>query len=312
MYLDNPIFHDEDKAREHLEAVRWPNGPFCPHCGEAENVRKLEGKSHRPGLYQCRSCRQQFTVTVGTVFERSKVPIHKWLLATHLMCASKKGYSAHQLHRTIGVTYKTAWFMAHRIREAMRENSNGPLGSGGGTVEADETYWGNTRSKKRQKPKGARGYAHKEKIVSLVERGGRVRSDHVPEVNAETLRQHLTAQIHQSAKLMTDESSLYTKVGREFADHGVVNHSIDEYVRGSAHTNTIEGYFSILKRGLKGTYHHVEPHHLKRYVGEFDFRYNYRIRLGYDDTARAEIALRGIGGKRLTYRRPHSTNHAIR
>ncbi len=297
--LTNPIFHDENAARGYLEQTRWPNGPFCPHCGEAENIRKLEGTSHRPGLYQCRSCREQFTITVGTLYERSKVPLHKWMLATHLMTSSKKGYSAHQLHRTIGVTYKTAWFMAHRIREAMREPSHdSKLGSGGGTVEADETYWGN----KGKQRKGARGYAHKKKVVSLVERGGKVRSYHVKEVNSATLRPILQEQIAAEAKLMTDEAKVYKSIGKGFASHETVTHSIDEYVRGNVHTNTIENYFSVLKRGMTGVYQHCGKQHLKRYVGEFDFRYNNRVRLGIDDAARTLTALKGITGKRLTYR----------
>jgi transposase-like protein len=308
--ITNPIYQDADKARAHLEAIRWPNGPVCPHCGTEHEATKLEGKAHRKGLYQCNACREQFTVTVGTVFERSRVPLNKWLLAVHLMAASKKGYSAHQLHRTIGVTYKTAWFMFHRIREAMREGTDNPMGGGGGTVEADETFWGNTRSKTRSKPKGHRGYDHKEKIVSLVERGGRVRSFHVPSVNAKTVAPILRDQMAEDANLMTDESSIYTTVGREFASHQVVSHGIREYVRGVVHTNTIEGFFSIFKRGLNGIYHHVSPEHLKRYACEFDFRYNYRVKLGYDDAARAEAILRGIQGKRLTYRRPDGSEMA--
>ena len=297
--LTNPIFHDENAARGYLEQTRWPNGPFCPHCGEAENIRKLEGTSHRPGLYQCRSCREQFTITVGTLYERSKVPLHKWMLATHLMTSSKKGYSAHQLHRTIGVTYKTAWFMAHRIREGMREPLyDTQLGSGGGTVEADEAYWGN----KGKQRKGARGYAHKEKIVSLVERGGKVRSYHVKEVNSATLRPILQEQIAAEAKLMTDEAKVYKSIGKDFASHETVTHGIAEYVRDNVHTNTIENYFSVLKRGMTGVYQHCGKQHLKRYVGEFDFRYNHRVRLGIDDAARTLAALQGIEGKRLTYR----------
>lgn len=307
MDLTNPIFHDADKAREELESIRWPNGPQCGHCGDTERVSAMRGKSTRPGLYKCYNCRKPFSVTVGTVFERSRVPLNKWMLAVHLMAASKKGYSAHQLHRTIGVTYKTAWFMMHRIREAMAEGSFGPMGGDGGTVEADETFWGNMRSKKRRKPKGHRGYQHKEKIVSLVERGGRVRSQHVPEVNAATLKPILKEQIAEDANPMTDEASYYTKVGREFASHEIVSHGIGEYVRGHSHTNTVEGYFSILKRGLTGTFHHVSPWHLKRYVGEFDFRYNYRVRFGYTDADRARMIIQGSGGKRLTYRRPSAS-----
>ncbi len=290
-------FTDDDAARQHLEAIRWPEGPVCPHCGAVDRQSKLEGKSHRPGLHFCGHCRKQYTVTVGTVFERSKVALHKWVLATHLICSSKKGMSAHQLHRLLGVTYKTAWFMAHRIREAMADAPNGPLGAGGGTVEADETYWGNNG---KQRP-GARGGDHKMKVFSLVERDGEVRSFHVPNVTAKTLSEVLENQVAQDAHLMTDDAGQYKKVGQQFASHEVVNHSAGEYSRGNAHTNTIEGFFSILKRGLVGTFHHVGEQHLQRYVHEFDFRYNTRK---VSDAERSENALKGITGKRLTYRRP--------
>lgn len=307
MDLTNPIFNDEEAARKHLERIRWPHGPACPHCGEAENIRKMEGKSHRPGLYKCRSCRKPFSVTVKTIFERSKIPLHKWVLATHLMCSSKKGYSAHQLHRTLGVTYKTAWFMAHRIRESMRETKHdNKLGGGGSPVEADETYWGN----KGKHRKGARGWAHKEKILSLVDRKtGKVRSFHVASVNAKTLRPILNQQIEADSHLMTDEAGVYRSkrpnIAADYSNHSVVVHHIGEYVRGDAHTNTVEGYFSILKRGMNGVYQHCSPAHLKRYVGEFDFRYNYRSGLGYDDIDRASIALKGADGKRLMYGGPN-------
>jgi transposase-like protein len=295
--ITSPIFSDENAAREHLEATRWPNGPHCPHCGEAEQVTKLEGKKHRPGVYQCNSCRQQFTVTVGTVFERSKIPPHKWLLATYLMSASKKGMSAHQLHRMLGVTYKTAWFMAHRIREAMREKHVGPIGGANKVVEADETFVGG----KAKNRKSTAPIPPKEPVVSLVERDGKVRSFHAPDVTAKTLRPILSAHIDGQSYLMTDESGTYKAIGREFAGHGTVNHSIEEYVRGGFwHTNTVENYFSLLKRGIFGVYHHVSQEHLKRYVGEFDFRYNSR---DVSDGARTNAALRGIEGKRLTYRR---------
>ncbi|MEP7157618.1 MAG: IS1595 family transposase [Betaproteobacteria bacterium] len=302
MNLTNPIFQDADKAREHLQAIRWPNGAICPHCGDMENAKELTGKSHRPGLFKCYSCDGHFTVTVGTVFEKSKVPLNKWVLAAHLIAASKKGYSAHQLHRTIGVSYKTAWFMMHRLREAMTVKATGDLGGGGGIVEADETYWGHCKQSKgyvAAPPRG--GFGHKEKIVSLVERGGQVRSFHIPSVNATTLRAVLTSNIAKDANLMTDESRNYKAVGKEFASHQIVNHSRGEYSRGKATTNTVEGYFSILKRGLIGTYHHVSPTHLQRYMEEFDFRYNSRSSLGYTDTDRAAMLLKNIGGKRLMY-----------
>jgi len=298
--LDSEFFKDDEAARQHLEAIRWPNGPVCPHCGCMDNIKKLEGKSHRPGLYKCNDCRKQFTVTVGTLFERSRIPLHKWFLAVYFLCSSKKGMSSHQLHRMLGVTYKTAWFMTHRIREAMRDSAGFDLmGGNGGTVEVDETFWGNRKPRGQKK---GRGYAHKEKILSLVEReGGRVRSYHVERVNAATLAPIMREQIAQDSRIMTDEASQYTKVGREFADHGVVSHGIGEYVQGNVHTNTIEGYFSVMKRGLTGTYHHVSKQHLKRYLSEFDFRYNYRA---VDDLERTVYAMRGISGKRLLYSAP--------
>ena len=309
MDITNPIFQDADKARDHLESVRWPEGPVCPHCGGTERIGKMEGKSTRPGVYKCYHCRKPFSVTVGTVFERSRVPLNKWLLATHLMAASKKGYSAHQLHRTIGVSYKTAWFMMHRIREAMREDS-GPLGDGGGTVEVDETYWGHSKRRQKDRSQKRAGMHHKEKIVSLVQRGGRVRSNHVPAVNRKTLKPILEERMASDANLVTDQANVYKELGKGYASHEAVNHGIGEYVRGVVHTNTIESYFSILKRGLVGTFHHVGPQHLKRYLCEFDFRYNHRSSLGIEDTERAEILLRGIAGKRLTYRRPRPTQGA--
>ena len=294
--LSSKRFHNEHTARKHLEAIHWPDGPICPHCGVIDNSSRIKGKSARPGLWFCGDCRKQFTVTVGTLFERSKVPLHKWLLAVHLMSASKKGMSAHQLHRMLGVTYKTAWFMAHRIREGMREFNPGPLGGVNKVVEADETYIGG----KAKNRKGGR-VPPKEAVFSLVERDGKVRSFHVPAVNAKTLRPILFTQVDRKSYLMTDEASVYTKTGEEYAGHGTVNHSIEEYVRGGFwHTNTVENYYSILKRGITGIYQHVSPKHLKRYVGEFDFRYNER---DISDAERADKALKGITGKRLTYRR---------
>jgi transposase-like protein len=303
--LTNAIYTNENKAREHLENVRWPHGPYCPHCGEAESITKMQGKSHRPGLYKCRSCRKPFSVTVGTLFERSKVPLHKWVLATHLLCASKKGISSHQLHRMLGVTYKTAWFMTHRIREAMREINPDPLGGKGKVVEADETYWGGDKDvfvSEKGWVKG-RGTKNSWKVLTLVEREGRARSFHVPDVKAATLRQHIVTNVRRDSDLMTDEARWYKKVGKEFASHESVNHSISEYVRGNAGTQVVENFYSILKRGLTGVYQHVGKQHLKRYICEFDFRYNTRSRLGVSDAERAEKALKGITGKRLTYRR---------
>jgi transposase-like protein len=301
--ISDPKFHDKDAAREHLESLRWPDGAVCPRCGGCEKIYAIkpnQDKKIRPGLYKCGDCRRQFTVTVGTLFEGSKMPLNKWLMAVHLMCASKKGISAHQLHRMLGITYKSAWFMAHRIREAMRPDGGGMLGGSGKQVEVDETF-GNERKPRSQGKKG-RGYHHKSKVLSLVERGGHVRSFHVPSVNAATLKPYLKEQINADSDLITDEASQYTKIGREFAKHDFVSHGIGEYVRGSIHTNTVEGYFSIFKRGLKGSFHHISQKHLKRYLCEFDFRYNHRAALDVSDAQRAEIALRGIEGKRLMYR----------
>lgn len=300
------MFTDADKAREHMERVRWPSGkPACPHCGVEGEATLVQGKSHRPGLYQCNACRQPFTVTVGTVMEKSHIPLNKWLMGFHLMSASKKGISAHQLHRMLGITYKSAWFMAHRIREAMvpAKGEPPPMGGEGQTVEVDETYVG---GKERNKHKARRdkkniGGVGKQMVLSLVERGGKVRSQHLASVNTRNLRDILTAQLKRGTAVMTDDAGQYRLVGRDFP-HESVNHGIGEYVRGGVHTNTIEGYFSILKRGVNGVYHHVSQQHLKRYLAEFDFRYNERSALGVEDVERANKAIRGVEGKRLTYR----------
>ena len=299
--FNQPHFQDADKAREYLEALRWANGVTCPHCGTLDGHYKLQGKATRPGVYKCGSCSDQFTVTVGTVFERSKVGLHLWMQAVHLVSASKKGMSAKQLERMLGVTYKTAWFMSHRIREAMKDDPTWTLGGNGtsGIVEADETYWGN----RNDVPKGIRGYEHTMKLVSLVERHGEKRTFHVANVTAETARAVLKSQVNPAAHLMTDEALVYKKVGREFAEHSTVNHGAKEYARGRVSTNTIESSFAILKRGLQGTFHSVSEKHLQRYANEFDFRWNYRSALGYNDVNRADVALKQIAGKRLTYRR---------
>lgn len=311
--LTAPIFTDAEAARKHLESLVWPNGTICPHCGNSDpdRITALHGKAHRPGLYQCAECREQFTVTVGTVFERSKIPLNKWLLATYLLNSSKKGMSAHQLHRTLGVTYKTAWFMAHRIREAMKSDpaQTGPLGGAGKVVEADETYFGKVETPKTTRADGTpytkapRGPANRRAVVALVERGGSVRSFHVEKADLKTVREILVTNASRESILHTDESRLYTKMGAEFADHQTVNHSAKEYVRGEVHSNTIEGYFSIFKRGMKGVYQHCSEKHLHRYLVEFDHRYNHRVKLGFSDQDRADKALEGIVGKRLTYRR---------
>lgn len=301
--LSQPQFIDADKAREYLENLRWANGVVCPHCGVIGGHYELKGKSTRPGVYKCASCASQFTVTVGTVFERSKIALNVWLQAVHLMCASKKGISAKQLERMLGVTYKTAWFMCHRIREAMTDTSGRLLGGPGtsGIVEADETYWGNHE----QKAKNARGSSHKMMIVSLVERNGDKRSFHVAAttVNSRTLGPILKSQIAATARLMTDEHRAYTVPGRDFASHETVSHNRKEYARGDVTNNTVESSFAILKRGLNGTFHSVSEKHLQRYCNEFDFRWNYRQSEGFSDVMRADAALKAIAGKRLTYRR---------
>ena len=296
-YIDEPHFHDPVLAREYLESIRWPNGPVCPHCGACDRIGKLNGKAHRPGVYECGHCRDQFTVTVGTVFERSKVSLDKWMFAATLMMSSKKGVSSKQIERMLGVQYKTAWFMMHRLREAMN-SPGGILGSGSGTVEADETFIG-----RKPGTKVRRGHGHKNAVFSLVERAGNVRSFHVNDVTGETLREKLSENVSYTATLMTDEARQYTEIGKDFADHKSVNHSAEEYVRGDTHTNTIEGFFSIFKRGMYGVYQHCSSHHLHRYTTEFDFRYNHRQKLGFDDAMRTEELLKVISGKRLTYRR---------
>jgi len=309
--LTQAQFQSPELARQFLEAQVWPNGPVCPHCGvigHGKNVHyKLQGKSNRPGLLKCYACREPFTVTVGTVFERSHVPLNKWLMAVYLLCSSKKGMSAHQLHRTIGVSYKTAWFMAHRIREAMKPGIINLMGGDGKVVEADEAYFGTAPGQKKR----VGGYGHKNKIVSLVERGGIVRSMHVATVTSKTLKPMLMNHVKPDTHLMTDEAPYYKAAGEYFAEHSKVNHSKGEYVRGKVTTNTVEGFFSILKRGLIGTYHHVSPAHLQRYCVEFDFRYNNRSKLGVTDAERAQIALKGIVGKRLTYRRTDDVSEAV-
>lgn len=270
----------------------------------------MEGEAHRAGLFQCNACRKQFTVTVGTLFERSKIPLTKWLLATFLLTASKKGISAHQMHRMLGISYKSTWFMMHRIREALRPlHPTERMGGEGKTVEADETYIGGKEKNKHKSKRAKRnlgGSWGKETVFSLVERQGEVRSLHTPSVTADTLRPILVTQLAPKTKLMTDDAGQYRHMHKDF-DHSIVNHGAGEYVRGDAHTNTVEGYFSILKRGIVGTYHHVSPQHLKRYLGEFDFRYNERSSRGVEDAERASKAIQGIRGKRLTYRR---TNQA--
>jgi transposase-like protein len=304
--LNQPQFKDAEKAREYLEAQVWPNGRICPHCGAVGEHYVLHGKGNRPGLYKCADCREPFTVTVGTVFERSKVPLHLWLLAVHLMAASKKGISAKQLERMLGVTYKTAWFMCHRIRAAMTGKSARLLGGPGtsGIVEADETFYGNVKDENGKARKARGGVQHKMAIVSLVERDGEKRSFHIPNVNAKTLGPILHAQIDARARLMTDEFRGYKVPGQHFASHESVSHARKEYARGDVTSNTAESSFAILKRGIIGTFHSVSEKHLQRYCNEFDFRWNTRQSQGWNDSMRADAALKGIVGKRLLYKGP--------
>ena len=288
-------FHDEDAAFAYVEKRVWPNGPTCPHCGGVERISQMQGKSTRKGLYKCYQCRKPFTVRQGTIFESSHVPLHIWLQAMYLIAGSKKGISSNQLHRTLGVTLKTAWFMSHRIREAMRAGGLEPME---GIVEVDETYIGNIKGKV------ARGGAqHKMKVLSLVSRGGEARSVKVEHVSIANVLPILKANIATEAHIMTDEHGVYRRLKYDFASHEIVHHTNSEYVRGNVHTNTIEGYFSIFKRGMRGVYQWCAEKHLHRYLAEFDFRYSNRIALGCNDEDRADRLLSGIVGKRLTYRR---------
>ena len=309
--LTSPIFHNEDAAREHFESIRWANGVYCPHCGNADTdtITKLNGQSHRKGLHVCNDCREHFTVTVGSVMERSHIPLHKWALGFFLMASSKKGVSAHQLMRTLGIgSYRTAWFMAHRIREAMIEPKSDTMGGRRKIVEADETYHGVLETprprKKNAKPYthgGKSGSAKKRIIVGLVERGGKVRTFHVHRATADTMRDILLNNVSHTSILHTDESTLYTGTAKVFAEHHTVLHSVKEYVRGDVHTNTIENVWSVFKRGMKGVYQHCGEAHLGRYLAEFDFRYNRRAKLGVSDMQRTIDAIKGAAGRRLVY-----------
>jgi transposase-like protein len=299
--LSDKHFHNEEAAYAFVEDRVWPNGPVCPHCGGVERISKMGGKSTRIGAYKCYQCRKPFTVKVGTIFEASHVPMRHWLQAMFLMSSSKKGINSNQLHRTLGCTLKTAWFISHRIREAMRVTGAGPMGAGGGIVEADETFIGTLEGQTKK-----RAWSHKNVVLTLVERGGTARSFHVDGVRVADLGAIIKANVSPEAKLMTDELQAYKVIGRDFASHETVAHSKDEYVRGDVHSNTVEGFYSVFKRGMKGVYQHCKEKHLHRYLCEFDFRYSNRIALGIDDVARAEQALKGIVGKRLTYR---TTNH---
>ena len=295
--LTNPIYHDNDKAREHLESLLWPDGPVCPRCGiGGDRITKLKGKSTRPGVHKCKDCRKPFTVTVGTVMERSKIPLCKWVMAAQLMASSKKGMSALQLKRMLGTNYETAWFLMHRLREAATDPIRGPIGGEGKVIEADESYvGGKARNAKRSKP-----VPKKYIVFTLVEREGEARSFHVTNVNAKTLRPILVRNADRKSYLMTDDSPIYPTIGKEFSGHGTVNHSAEQYVRGVWwYTNTVESYFALLKRGIMGSFHSVSEAHLHRYLAEFDFRHNTRH---MDDRERGDELLRGAAGKRLVYK----------
>ena len=292
--ITDPIFHDEARAAAHIERSRWADGITCPHCG-ADRIRRMEGKT-QAGMFLCNDCREKFTVRTGTVMERSHVPLHKWLLATHLLAASKKGMSAKQIERMLGVTYKTAWFLMHRIREAM-DGALGdtPLGGPGKIVESDEAFVGGKQSRR-----AFRKVAPKKKVVSLVERGGRARSFHVANIHANTVRAALLTNVHRASTLMTDEANIYRAVGRQFANHESLLHASKHFASGEKHSNTAENFFSILKRGVIGTYHHWSEAHIHRYLVEFDLRYSTK---DVTDGERAALILKGTVGKRLTYRR---------
>lgn len=308
--LSKTYMHNEAAAFAHVEAMLWGNEPSCPFCGNCTNIYELKGVFSKPskknpegverhGLKKCSACRKQFTVRHNTIFAESHIPLRKWLQAIYLMTSSKKGISSHQLHRVLEITYKSAWFMSHRIREAMRSDNTVDFGSGGGVVEVDETFIGH----KHKKAEGARGYAHKNAILTLVVRtSGQSKSFVVENVKAATLLPILRENIAKEAVVYTDEAKQYGKVGSEFAEHDFTTHSKGQYVRGDVHTNTIEGYFSIFKRGMKGVYQHCGKQHLHRYAAEFEFRYNNRVANGTDDCGRTALAIIGATGKRLMYR----------
>jgi len=303
--LSEARFHCEEAAFEYVEAQLWPNGPVCPFCGATdEHIGRLNGKTTRPGLRKCYACRKPFTVRIGSIFEDSHLPLRLWLQAIHLLCASKKGFSTRQLQRTLGCGMKTAWHLSHRIRHMVTPNSAGPMGKGGKVIEADETYVGglekNKHANKRTYPY-AYGGKGKQVVIALVERGGAIRSHHVPTVTSKNVGAILETHVHDDAVLYTDDSKIYRTVRPKRRPKATVMHSAGEYVRGDVHTNTVEGFFSILKRGLNGVYHHVSEAHLQRYLHEFDFRYSNRSALGIEDEQRADRAIQGAKGKRLTY-----------
>lgn len=309
--LNKAYFHDEAAAFEKLESILWPEGPVCPHCGGKERIYTLKGVRTKPskknpngverhGLKKCGHCRKQFTARVGTVFESSHIPLHKWMQATHLLCSSKKGISSHQLHRILEITYESAWFMSHRLREAMRSGPLAPpMGGAGEVVEVDETYIGRNQLYKNFKTK--RGFQHKHTVLTLVQRGGEARSFHVARTTGRDVVPVVKDNIAKETAIATDEASHYNRLGEHFAQHETVNHKAEKWARGDVHTNTVEGYFSIFKRGMKGVYQHCSAKHLHRYLAEFDFRYNNRSTKGVEDEQRSYRALQGAKGKRLLY-----------
>jgi transposase-like protein len=312
--ITNPCYHDEEAARAQLEAIRWPNGPYCPHCGSFDRVKATTTptKAHGGGWYHCQDCRKKFTVRVGSIFHRSHVPTFKWLLAFRLIAGSKKGISAHQLHRTLKVDYKTAWFLEHRVRECMDEDDSGPLGGEGKTVEADETFLN------KQRGRGVWEFSNVEQrwtkrrdrrsvpVFALVERGGKARAMPINNTTSAELWRALKQHADTKSALMTDEWQAYQRPARAFASHETVTHSIEEWVRGTAHTNTVEGFFAVFKRGMKGIYQHCSEKHLARYLHEFAFRYSHRSALGVEDAERTMLAIKGAANKRLFYRQPRS------
>ena len=306
--ITDPVFHDEAKARAFIEAQRWPSGPICPFCNGTEKLVRLGGEAAKRGLVLCQPCRKKFTVTVGTVMERSHIPLTKWLMTFRLMSSSKKGVSAHQVHRMLGITYKSAWFLCHRVREAMGldVNDTGPIGGEGKKVESDETFIGG----KAKNVHNGKPAPKKRPVVALVERGGKLRAKHVADVTAKTVREVLKEHVHPKSHLMTDDSLVYHWVGRDYPKHDAVNHSASEYVRGDAHVNTLESFFAIVKRSLYGTFHAVSEQHLQKYMTEAEFKWNHRSAKGIEDVARTNAVIRGTTGKRLTYRRINEAKDA--
>lgn len=309
----HPCYHDDEAARIQLETIRWPDGPYCPHCGSFDRVKPTATppKAKGGGWHHCADCRKRFTVRVGSIFHRSHVPLHKWLLAFRLMAGSKKGFSAHQLHRHLKVDYKTAWFLEHRIRECMDEDDQGPLGGEGKTVEADETFIVKQRGRATWSFSNDKGWVkHRDRrtvmAFVLVERGGAARAQPIDNVTSDDLRRALRRHADTKSALMTDEWKAYRRPGREFASHETVNHQDEEWVRGTAHTNTAENFFSVFKRGMRGVYQHCSEKHLARYLHEYAFRYSHRSALGMEDSERAALAIQGATGKRLLYKQPRS------